>query len=100
MGVLYFTSWLRRQQDKAKISFIDEKNRFNDNLFIDGNGAIYGAYNSAYEEIGDRNIDNLESLIIKKTLEHYTNVINMVKPKKDVYISIDGIAPFAKIRLD
>jgi len=97
MGVLYFTSWLRRQQDKAKISFIDEKNRFNDNLFIDGNGAIYGAYNSAYEEIGDRNIDNLESLIIKKTLEHYTNVINMVKPKKDVYISIDGIAPFAKI---
>lgn len=97
MGVLYFTSWLRNQQSKAKISFIEEINNNADNLFIDANGTLYNSYNKCINEIGDNNINNLEDLIIKKTLEHYEFIINEINPKNNVYIAIDGIAPYAKI---
>ena len=97
MGVLFFTSWLKQQQKKTNISFVCENNKYADNLFIDANGTLYNSYREVYEEIGDNDINKLENLIISRTLKHYDYVINIIKPKEDVYISIDGIAPFAKI---
>ena len=97
MGVLFFTSWLKLQQQKAKISFIEDNNKHIENLFIDANATLYNSYKLVYSEIGDKDIDKLEDLIIKKTLEHYDYVINIIKPKKDIYIAIDGIAPYSKI---
>lgn len=70
-----------------------------DYLFIDFNGIIYDAYNICkldYNEI--KNNAKFENLLINEILKLTKDIIiNIIKPNKCVYISIDGPAPRAKM---
>lgn len=69
-----------------------------DNLFIDFNGCIYTAYNNIKCN-KDNKLTNseYESLIIKEVIKYTNNIIDFVKPKELIYISIDGIPPRSKM---
>ena len=69
-----------------------------DNLFIDFNGCIYTAYNNIKSN-KDNKLTNLEyeSLIIKEVIKYTNTIIDFVKPKELIYISIDGIPPRSKM---
>jgi 5'-3' exonuclease len=69
-----------------------------DNLFIDFNGCIYTAY-SNIKSNKDNKLTNseYESLIIKEVIKYTNTIIDFVKPKELIYISIDGIPPRSKM---
>jgi 5'-3' exonuclease len=69
-----------------------------DNLFIDFNGCIYTAYNNIKSN-KDNKLTNseYESLIIKEVIKYTNTIIDFVKPKELIYISIDGIPPRSKM---
>lgn len=69
-----------------------------DNLFIDFNGCIYTAYNNIKCN-KDNKLTNseYESLIIKEVIKYTNSIIDFVKPKELIYISIDGIPPRSKM---
>jgi 5'-3' exonuclease len=44
------------------------------------------------------NQDKLEKKMIEKVIEYIEHISNYVKPKKGIFIAIDGVAPVAKIK--
>jgi 5'-3' exonuclease len=73
-----------------------------DNLLIDFNSMIYQVVNSINIELGDKltNIspiqyENKLTVQIIKQLQHV--ICEIVRPKKTVYIAVDGPPPFAKM---
>lgn len=69
-----------------------------DNLFIDFNGCIYTAYNNIKSNKENKLTNSeYESLIIKEVIKYTNTIIDFVKPKELIYISIDGIPPRSKM---
>lgn len=84
MGVPHFFRWLIQK----KPDIIMEKMDIDiDHLYFDYNGLIHPAC---------RDLDD-EDKMIKKIQEYTIEIIEMVKPKKSVFIAIDGVAPRAKM---
>lgn len=44
------------------------------------------------------NMDKIENKMINNVIEYLEKMINIVKPKKCIYIAIDGVAPVAKMK--
>lgn len=80
------------------IILTSNQNLIFDNLFIDFNGCIYTAYNNIKSN-KDNKLTNseYESLIIKEVIKYTNTIIDFVKPKELIYISIDGIPPRSKM---
>ena len=73
-----------------------------DNLLIDFNSMIYQVINGLNEELGDSlstvspiAYENKLITRIIKQLQH--TIVEVIRPKKTVYIAIDGPPPFAKM---
>lgn len=81
-------------QKDANIIFGSSVQNFEtDYFYIDFNSIIYNTFHKL-----DRTSPQIESILIQeiiKTLQHLIN--DIVKPKKYAYISIDGVAPRAKM---
>lgn len=69
-----------------------------DYFFIDFNSLIYNTWYIVNKEINNQNEDVIHSKLIDFTIQKTCHMVNnIVKPKKYVYISMDGTAPRAKM---
>jgi 5'-3' exonuclease len=98
MGVPGFFAWLLKKHKKSNIITSNIDNKEVDILYLDTNCLIHpqcfkvlGFYNDSID------IDKLERQMFKRILNYVDYLIAYVNPKKEVYISIDGIAPAAKM---
>lgn len=69
-----------------------------DYFLIDTNCLIHPMCFKILAENNDNSQDKLEGKMINKVIEYIEELIDFVKPKKGVYIAIDGVAPVAKIK--
>jgi 5'-3' exoribonuclease 1 len=68
-------------------------------LFMDCNSIVYDAYNSIEKKHAKHPVDvsKIESLILNQVVENIKGYIRFVSPKYSVFITFDGVAPFAKM---
>jgi len=96
MGVPGFFAWLLKNYDINKI--INKNiNDSIDILYLDANCLFHPQcfkILEKYNKLDD--IKKLEKYMIKQILNYIELIINFVRPK-GVYISVDGVAPMAKI---
>ena len=93
MGVPSFFQWLTNKY--PGIVFWDEK-QVVDNFYFDFNGVIH----TACRKILDSKLESYEDIegqMIDAIIKYSDEIINTVKPKNKVLISIDGVAPRAKM---
>jgi 5'-3' exonuclease len=66
---------------------------------MDCNSIIYDAYRELEEKYKTAPfpLDTIETRLIQLTIQKIEDYIEVVKPSKTVYISFDGVAPFAKM---
>lgn len=97
MGVPGFFAWLLKNYKNGKIITpnIDETI---DWFYIDANCLFHPQCHKIlafYNEMKD--LEKLENKMIKRILNYIDYVIGVVNPKKGVFISVDGVAPLAKM---
>lgn len=73
-----------------------------DNLLIDFNSVVYQVINLLNEELGDTlstvSPINYENKLLTRIIKYLQHVIcEVIRPKKTVYIAVDGVPPFAKM---
>jgi len=97
MGVPGFFAWLLKKHKKSNIITSDIKTPVNI-LYIDTNCLIHpqcfkvlNFYNNTLT------IDKLERKMFKRILNYIDYLIAYVNPTEEVFISIDGVAPAAKM---
>ena len=68
-------------------------------LFMDCNSIVYDAYHSIEKKHLKNPIDvsNIETLILNAVVENIKGYIRFISPKHSVFITFDGVAPFAKM---
>jgi 5'-3' exonuclease len=96
MGVPGFFAWLLKYKSN---NIILEKLDVNiDCLYIDANCLFHP---KCFEILklypNEKNIQKLESLMIKNILEYIDFLIKITRPTRLIYIAVDGVAPIAKI---
>jgi 5'-3' exoribonuclease 1 len=112
MGVPRLALWLRTNFPDAIISFMyDPTSRTNyvvpgvDNLYIDGNPILhtcaqiyfnYGDHKSRIDRYKDLSYEEKEKKVYEDFFENIIVLTKIAKPKKFLYIVIDGPAPIAK----
>ena len=72
-----------------------------DELFFDANGIIHPKAQEIakeYNHLIGTNHTLLESKMINNIIKYIDDIIEFIKPKKVVYIAIDGVAPMGKIK--
>jgi hypothetical protein len=70
-----------------------------DYFLIDTNCLIHPmCFKTLAENPEMTNTEKLEGKMINKVLEYISELVDYVKPKKGVFIAIDGVAPVAKIK--
>ena len=111
MGVPGFFMWLWKNYKKTHFVFskseldvksdkalLDQVNKL-DYLLIDANCLIHPV---CFKVLADNptltNMDKLESKMRTASIEYIEKLINHVRPKRGVYLAIDGVAPVAKIK--
>ena len=106
MGIPGFFYWLNNTYKhiynsniiKNKINF-DYNNNFNtDYLFFDANSIIHHISSKIILENSNISNNDLEKLIISNVIYYIDTIINLIKPTKLIYISIDGVVPMGKIK--
>ena len=115
MGVPGFFLWLWKNYKQSNFVFQKEKlldNNKNkeveeiiselneiDYFLIDTNCLIHPmCFKILAENSEINNIEILEGKMINKILEYITHLVDYTKPKKGIFIAIDGVAPLAKIK--
>jgi 5'-3' exonuclease len=109
MGVPGFFLWLWKKYKNTNFVFQKENLEINDNLLKDINNIDYLLIdtNCLIHPVCFKTIDNnseitnfniLEDKMIKNVLEYIDMIISYSKPKKGVFIAIDGVAPVAKMK--
>ena len=89
MGVPYLFKWLTNKYSDI-MGFDSELNV--DNLYFDLNGLIHPC---CHPEDGEQ--PKNEEQMYENIIKYIEKIIDLVKPKKLIYVAIDGVAPFAKI---
>jgi 5'-3' exonuclease len=69
-----------------------------DYLLIDANCLIHPVCFKTVADNPDLKGSNLESKMMESVINYIEKLIDYVKPKKGIYIAIDGVAPIAKIK--
>ena len=96
MGVPGFFAWLLKYKSNSII--LDKLDLNIDCLYIDANCLFHP---KCFEILklypNEKNINKLESLMIKNILDYIDLLIRLTKPSTLIYIAVDGVAPIAKI---
>lgn len=96
MGVPGFFAWLVKNYNRDII--INEIHREIDNLYIDANCLFHPQCFKVLAEMKDcKNESELEKNMMDTIIKYMDYIIKYVDPKKMIYISVDGVAPMAKI---
>jgi len=106
MGVPGFFGWLI-EKFKRKINYRDGfliRSKLNgsiDYLYLDSNCLFHPQCFKVLHQYSGKNInmtnDELETEMIKQIMNYLSIIINHTKVNKQIYISVDGVAPMAKI---
>lgn len=109
MGVPGFFLWLWNKYNHT--NFVFDKDNINstlqekykllyniDNLLIDTNCLIHPKCFEILHNNDINDIDKLQSLMIDNIINYLNTIIYFVKPTKNIYIAIDGVAPLSKIK--
>ena len=93
MGIpRFYAEIIKRYENIQKLVLENQIDYF----FIDFNGMIYDAFANVYDKV--ENSVAFENLLIIEILKLTKDlIVNVIKPSKCVYISIDGPAPRAKM---
>lgn len=98
MGVPHFFAWLIQHNYLKKqllCSNIDKQAKC---LYLDSNCLFHPQCFKVLDFLPNEiNIDNLESQMIKRIIKYINFIITEVNPTDFVFISVDGVAPIAKI---
>ena len=95
MGIpFYFKNLVRTHSD-----IIKPLGQFKgcDRLFLDFNSIIHNSANAVVQKNPLAPYERLERLVINEVLEQVVKLINIVRPRKLLYIGIDGSCPRAKM---
>lgn len=97
MGVPGFFAWLLKKYKNNDIIMTNINDQV-DVLYIDANCLFHPQCHkvlSYYDKKID--VDKLENKMIKRILNYIDYLIGLVNPKTEVFISVDGVAPLAKM---
>lgn len=93
MGIpAYFSHIVKKYPE---IFLKHEKNNKVDNFFLDSNSIIYDCVNDLLKK--ELKKENFEKTLISNVCKKIGDYINLISPSNLVYISFDGVAPFAKL---
>lgn len=96
---IFNKSKLSKNLDKDNIKELYDEINDLDYLLIDANCLIHPV---CFKVLADnpniKDKEKLEGKMIRATFEYIEKIINHVKPKKGIYLAIDGVAPVAKIK--
>lgn len=94
MGIpAYFSHIIKQHRNIVhKLNLLT--NNHIDNLLMDCNSIIYDC---AHELIKKDNVKDIENQIIKNVCNKIEEYVKLLKPKKQIYIAFDGVAPVAKL---
>lgn len=95
MGVPGFFAWLLKRYKNIIMKDIDEDISI---LYLDANCLIHPQcfkILELYQNI--KNVQELEDKMIDRVIKYIDYLINHVSPTDEVYISVDGVAPLAKM---
>ena len=101
MGIPSYYRYLIREYNDIVFDIKNGKYYFNhiDRLFLDLNCAIHPCAQKVMKDVeyipSKRN--SFEKKIINETIDYIIKLVEVVKPKELLYISIDGVAPRAKM---
>lgn len=87
MGVPSYFAWLYREHKKELIT---TKYKYECNvLYLDFNCLIHPACK--------KRVNMTQQEMFQSVLDYYHEIVNYIKPKKLIYIAIDGVVPLAKM---
>ncbi|KAL2518445.1 5'-3' exoribonuclease 3 [Abeliophyllum distichum] len=104
MGVPSFYRWLVNKYPKIVVDAIEEKGEFIDNnlqnkngefdnFYIDMNGIIHPCFHPDDQLFGPTTFDE----VVDNICRYIDRLFNIVRPRKLLYLAIDGVAPRAKM---
>tara|TARA_B100000579_G_C22681172_1_gene780355 strand:- start:36 stop:479 length:444 start_codon:yes stop_codon:yes gene_type:complete len=93
MGIPSYFSYIVRNHRNILVQYKSNKITIH-NLYMDCNSIIYDVI---YELEKNNKTTPTDSYIIKLVCDKIKSYINLIKPKYNVYIAFDGVAPFAKM---
>lgn len=104
MGVPSFYRWLVKKYPKIVVNAMEEKGEFTDhnlqnkngefdNFYIDMNGIIHPCFHPDDKLFSPTTFDE----VFDNICEYIDRLFNIVRPRKLLYLAIDGVAPRAKM---
>jgi 5'-3' exonuclease len=97
MGVPGFFAWLMKRYKKSRFIISSLPSRPS-GFYVDANCLFHPQCFKLLEAISDEmDTEELEMLMIKRIIKFLIYIENFVNPTKFMYISVDGVAPLAKI---
>ena len=98
MGVPGFFAWLMRQRGGKRILKDNIASGPVKQFYIDSNCLFHPqCFNLLKHMPAEKNVGKLEKKMIQRILNYMDYIIEYVDPTDLVYISVDGVAPLAKI---
>ncbi|KAL4567271.1 hypothetical protein LXL04_022850 [Taraxacum kok-saghyz] len=111
MGVPSFYRWLAEKYPKIVVDAVEtteEKNgapaknpngREFDNLYLDMNGIIHPCFHPEHDDVITRLLNSPETYeeVFSNIFEYIDRIMMIVRPRKLLYLAIDGVAPRAKM---
>ncbi|KAI3756792.1 hypothetical protein L1987_56615 [Smallanthus sonchifolius] len=98
MGVPSFYRWLAYRYPKTVVNAVENTENPNgyefDNLYLDMNGIIHPCFHREQDEI---NSPVTYDEVFNHIFDYIDRILNIVRPRKLLYMAIDGVAPRAKM---
>lgn len=95
MGIPYYFHKITQEYKNIIISSAPKCDR----LFLDFNGIIHNVFNRVKNEVSPTICKNdFEDILITNITQYMLYICDFVNPKQLLYICIDGVAPFGKIK--
>ncbi len=96
MGIQYFYTWITTRYPLIKRTYDPEIAPQTDHLYLDLNGVLHRCAKESDVLFKDVLCGKKMERIFVEILNYINFVVNLIRPKKSLMISIDGVAPRSK----